>query len=71
MRTMLDALARCLPGRSRQRAMTALSTMVGAVVLARIADDPELANEFLAVAAADVATDAGSSPAGGAATDAA
>jgi TetR/AcrR family transcriptional repressor of nem operon len=53
MRTMLDALARCLPGR-RQRAMTALSTMVGAVVLARIADDPELANEFLAVAAAEV-----------------
>jgi hypothetical protein len=28
--------------------------MVGAVVLARIADDPELANEFLAVAASAV-----------------
>jgi TetR/AcrR family transcriptional regulator, transcriptional repressor for nem operon len=54
MRTMLDALTRCLPGRRRDHAVTALSTMVGAVVLARIADDPDLANEFLAVAAAEV-----------------
>lgn len=54
MRTMLDALERCLPGRRRHHAITALSTMVGAVVLARIADDPELANEFLVVAAAEV-----------------
>lgn len=54
MRTMLDALARCLPGGRRDRALTALSTMVGAVVLARIADDPELANEFLATAAAEM-----------------
>src|SRR5271157_2232885 len=46
MRTMLDALARLLPGR-RKDAVAALSTMVGAVVLARIADDPDLANEFL------------------------
>jgi len=49
MRTMLDALARLLPGR-RKDAVAALSTMVGAVVLARIADDPDLANEFLGVA---------------------
>ncbi len=52
MSTMLDALARLLPG--RQDAVAALSTMVGAVVLARIADDPELAKEFLGVAGATV-----------------
>lgn len=54
VRTMLEALARCLPGRRRQRAVATLSTMVGAVVLARIADDPALANEFLAVAKAEI-----------------
>lgn len=54
MRTMLDALERLLPGRRRDNAVAALSTMVGAVVLARIADDPGLANEFLAVAASAV-----------------
>src|SRR5580700_2954492 len=54
MRTMLDALARLLPERRRDNAVAALSTMVGAVVLARIADDPGLANEFLAVAASAV-----------------
>jgi TetR/AcrR family transcriptional repressor of nem operon len=54
VRTMLDALARCLPGRRRQRAVAALSTMVGAVVLARLADDPTLAEEFLATASAEV-----------------
>lgn len=49
IRRMADALARCLPGRRRERAMTALSTMV-AVVLARLADDPALATEFLSAA---------------------
>ena len=63
MRMMLDALARLLPGRRRDNAVTALSTMVGAVVLARIADDPELANEFLAVAAAAVVPGGIASPA--------
>lgn len=48
---MLDALTRCLPGRKRQRALAALSTMVGAVVLARLADDPALARAFLQAAA--------------------
>jgi len=48
LRIMLDALARVLPG--RHDAVAALSTMVGAVVLARISDDPDLANEFLDVA---------------------
>jgi TetR/AcrR family transcriptional regulator, transcriptional repressor for nem operon len=50
IRRMIGALARCLPGRSRSRAIAALSSMVGAVVLARLADDPELAAEFLSVA---------------------
>jgi hypothetical protein len=40
-----------------------LSTMVGAVVLARIADDPDLANEFLAVAASAVVPGEIASPA--------
>ncbi|HEY1410837.1 MAG TPA: TetR/AcrR family transcriptional regulator [Rhodopila sp.] len=51
LRGMLDALARCLPGRKRQRALASLSTMVGAVVLARLADDPELSQAFLQAAA--------------------
>jgi TetR/AcrR family transcriptional repressor of nem operon len=50
IRRMADALARCLPGRRRQRALAALAGMVGAVVLARLSDDPELADEFLAAA---------------------
>lgn len=54
LRGMLDALARCLPGRKRQRALTALSTMVGAVVLARLADDKALSAEFLQAAADSV-----------------
>ena len=54
LRGMLDALGRCLPGRRRQRALAALSTMVGAVVLARLADDPALSEAFLAAAADSV-----------------
>ncbi len=50
IRRMADALTRCLPGHRRPRALAALSTMVGAVVLARLSDDPELAAEFLAAA---------------------
>lgn len=48
---MLDALTRVLPGRKRQKAMASLATMVGAVVLSRLADDPALAQAFLAAAA--------------------
>jgi TetR/AcrR family transcriptional repressor of nem operon len=64
LRGMLAALARCVPGATpglrRQRAVASLATMVGAVVLARLADDPGLADEFLAAASASVqATDAG------------
>jgi TetR/AcrR family transcriptional regulator, transcriptional repressor for nem operon len=51
LRGMLDALTRVLPGRRRQKALTSLSTMVGAVVLSRLADDPALAEAFLQAAA--------------------
>lgn len=51
LRGMLDALARCMPGRKQQRALASLSTMVGAVVLARLADDPALSKAFLDAAA--------------------
>ncbi|HVY17917.1 MAG TPA: helix-turn-helix domain-containing protein [Rhodopila sp.] len=54
---MIDALARCLPGlaaRRRQRALEALSTMVGAVVLARMTDDDALARDVLDAAATSV-----------------
>jgi TetR/AcrR family transcriptional repressor of nem operon len=51
LRGMLDALARVLPGRRRQAALATLSTMVGAVVLSRLADDPVLADAFLQAAA--------------------
>jgi TetR/AcrR family transcriptional repressor of nem operon len=45
---MLDVLRHCLPPRRRQCALSTLSTMVGAVVLARLCDEPRLADEFLA-----------------------
>jgi TetR/AcrR family transcriptional repressor of nem operon len=48
IRRMIGALARCLPGRSRERALGTLTSMVGAVVLARLADEPALAAEILA-----------------------
>jgi TetR/AcrR family transcriptional repressor of nem operon len=51
LRGMLDALTRVLPGRKKNKALTALSTMVGAVVLSRLADDPALAEAFLEAAA--------------------
>lgn len=48
---MLDALSRCLPGRRPKQGLAALATMVGAVVLARLADDPALSRAFLQAAA--------------------
>lgn len=55
---MIDALGRCLPkgvaARRRQKSLASLSTMVGAVVLARMADDAELAREVLDAATASV-----------------
>ena len=47
---MVEALARCLPEGERRRALAALSTMVGAVVLARLADSPGVADAILAAA---------------------
>jgi TetR/AcrR family transcriptional repressor of nem operon len=54
---MLDALSRCLPGQEQKRALAALSTMVGAVVLSRLADDPALSQEFLQAAADSILPD--------------
>ncbi len=54
LRDMLDALTQVLPGRKRQKALTSLSTMVGAVVLARLAEDPALAEAFLEAAACSI-----------------
>ena len=54
---MLDALSRCLPGQERKRALAALATMVGAVVLSRLADDPALSREFLQAAADSILPD--------------
>jgi TetR/AcrR family transcriptional repressor of nem operon len=55
LEAMIGALTRCVPGdrrvRRRARALVALSTLVGAVVLARLADDPALARAFLDAAA--------------------
>ena len=50
VRVMADALGRCLPEGDETPALAALSTMVGAVVLARLADRPELAASILAAA---------------------
>jgi TetR/AcrR family transcriptional repressor of nem operon len=47
---MVDVLARCFHGRRRQRALAALSSMVGAVVLARLSDDEVLSQELLSAA---------------------
>jgi TetR/AcrR family transcriptional regulator, transcriptional repressor for nem operon len=54
LRGMLDALTRVIPGRKRQRALASLSTLVGAVVLSRLSDDPELAEAFLDAAARSI-----------------
>ena len=47
LRAMLAALERCMPGASPEQAKATLSAMVGAVVLARLADDPATAEQFL------------------------
>jgi TetR/AcrR family transcriptional regulator, transcriptional repressor for nem operon len=56
IRRMTDTLARTLPARrSRPRALAALSTLVGAVVLARASSDATLAAEILQAAQASLA----------------
>jgi TetR/AcrR family transcriptional repressor of nem operon len=64
VRTMAEALGRCLPEGDGAPALAALSTMVGAVVLARVADTPELAEAILAAAEAALTSPALTSPAG-------
>ncbi|MGA3401097.1 MAG: TetR family transcriptional regulator [Acetobacteraceae bacterium] len=58
VRVMVDALGRCLPAGDDAPALAALSTMVGAVVLARLADSPELAEAILAAAKQSVTSPA-------------
>jgi TetR/AcrR family transcriptional repressor of nem operon len=58
VRVMADALGRCLPEGGGAQGLAALSTMVGAVVLARLADSPELAEAILAAAEHDVTSPA-------------
>jgi TetR/AcrR family transcriptional regulator, transcriptional repressor for nem operon len=47
LRSMLQSLEKCLGDAEPQASLKALSQLVGAVVLARIADDPALAKAFL------------------------
>ena len=54
----LEALSQMIAGAGdkevKDKAMAVLSTMVGALVLARAVNDPRLANEFLQAAAKSV-----------------
>ncbi len=51
VRSLIDMLTRLVPGKSkrakRERAMAIYASMVGAIVLARAVDDPELSEEVL------------------------
>jgi len=53
VRVMAEALRRCGAG-GEQAAMATLSTLVGAVVLARLADSPQLAESILSAAKAQI-----------------
>jgi TetR/AcrR family transcriptional repressor of nem operon len=54
LRSLMDVLARAVPGRTkasrRERALARLAGMVGALILARAVDDAELSDEILATA---------------------
>jgi TetR/AcrR family transcriptional repressor of nem operon len=54
LRSSIDTLVRIIPGRSRaarrQKALACLSTLVGALILARAVDDAELSDEILTAA---------------------
>jgi TetR/AcrR family transcriptional repressor of nem operon len=58
LRLFIDSLSRVLPGSSpsarRQKAISVYALLVGGMVLARAADDPELSNEILQAAAASL-----------------
>jgi TetR/AcrR family transcriptional repressor of nem operon len=58
IRSMAQSLGRCLPGSGQGQGLAALSTMVGAVVLARLVDDPALVERLLESARRAVAGDA-------------
>ncbi|MFI5409449.1 TetR/AcrR family transcriptional regulator [Kaistia sp. UC242_56] len=59
IRVYVEKLTSLVPGRSeaakRQRALSTLSEMVGAVILARAADDPALSSEILEATLAHLA----------------
>lgn len=59
LRIRLDALLALVPGRSpskrRQKALSTLSTLVGAMVLSRAVDDSRLSSEILDAASASLA----------------
>jgi TetR/AcrR family transcriptional repressor of nem operon len=59
LRSLVTLVTRIVPGRSetvrRRRALSALSEMVGALVLARAVDDDELASEILEASALSLA----------------
>ena len=56
LRTRMDRLAALLPGRRRvareDQALSILATLVGALILARAVDDPELSDRILTASAA-------------------
>jgi TetR/AcrR family transcriptional regulator, transcriptional repressor for nem operon len=58
VRTLVDVLDESIPGKSRaaarKRALSTFASMVGAVVLARAADDTKLAEEILAAVLASI-----------------
>jgi len=58
MLSLLEALTKMVPGRTtasrRRKALAAMAQMVGAVVLARMVDDPDLSKELLEASAADL-----------------
>lgn len=62
LRPLVESLARMVPGRSaarkRERALATMAGLVGAVVLARVVDDPEFSDEILAAAAKTFGTTA-------------
>lgn len=59
VRSALDLLTRLVPGRSkrtkRERALATYASMIGALVLARAVDDPELSEEVLESVLASIA----------------
>jgi len=58
MRPFIDLLTRSVPGRSRaarrKRALAIYASLVGAMVLARMVDDPALSRQILTAVAASV-----------------